>query len=96
MIAIASRYNGIRADDATWVDTSSCYCAPSRGTATDFYIITNRHIPSQPSLSFKELMKLWAKYRMKVWWFNPCKVEPRKVIKIKPIPLRGVRLWGYG
>jgi hypothetical protein len=54
------------------------------------------HIPEP--LPLKEMMKLWAKERMKKFWsdFLPREKKPIFIIPDRPVSLRGVRLNGHG
>jgi len=97
MIATSTTYRTY-GDDTTWTDTSASYCTPSRYYSTGCYIgytVTSNNYSYKP-LPLKELMKLWAKERMRVFWTNPIKEEPNKIVIIKPIPLRCVILNGHG
>jgi len=95
MIATTYRFrNAGDPTDSTWCDTSSqtSYWINDTSYHTS-YCITK---PTIKKLSLKELNKIWSYERMIKWWFNPIKKEVRKIVTIKPIPLRCVILNGYG
>ena len=51
-----------------------------------------------PPLSLKEMMKLWAKERMRLFWENVERKReiPFRFVYDRPVPLRAVRLNGQG
>lgn len=74
-------YHGLTETTATDTPTFSSMCNPHRYTVTKVYY-------TPPSL--KELMKLWARIRMKKQWYNPVNMQPRERVLIKPVRLRCV------